>query len=231
MRDFVPLEKSPRQTWKRWAERLKELVRMMMPRIFSKAVQPSYSPGEVDCALPVDRATSKAKDHAMEAVAPIVSALQQNIEREASLKLLCDHPDLLPKKMDTDPWCLPILRTEAKLRLSEEYITKTQAFYDIGSMPPWEFDEDVEARALKMHGVDLDHVQSYRQAASNLSLEQRADIFFLRANDRLFRPRADLAGKKLTGIMHRIDEAGAQAVPLEEVLNIPRALVVASTSS
>mmetsp|Transcript_11167 Transcript_11167/g.12222 ORF Transcript_11167/g.12222 Transcript_11167/m.12222 type:complete len:83 (-) Transcript_11167:42-290(-) len=82
-----------------------------------------------------------------------------------------------------------------------------------------------------MHGLALDDVQSYRQAASNLSLEQRADIFFLRANDRLFRPRADLAGKKLTGIMHRIDGASAQAVPLEEVLNIPRALVVASTSS
>lgn len=204
----------------------------MMPRIFSKAVQPSYSPGEVGSALPVDRATSKAKDHAMEqqAVPPTVSTLQ-NIEREASLKLLCDHPDLLPKKMDTDPWCLPVLRTEALLRLSEDYITKTQAFYDVGSMPPWELDEDVESRALNMHGLALDHVQSYRQAASNLSLEQRADIFFLRANGRLFRPRADLAGKKLTGIMHRIDGAGAEAVALEDVLNIPRALVVASTSS
>lgn len=211
---------------------------MMMPRIFSKAVRGHYSPGDVSSALPVERASSKAKDHASDEKfqplreAPKTFPVATGRGRETSLKLLCDHPDLIPKKADTDPWCLPILRTEALLRLSDDYITKTQTFYDSCSMPPGELDEDVEARALKMHGLTLDDVASYRDAASSLDLEQRADIFFLRANDRLFRPRADLGGKKLHGTVHRIDgPLGTRPVELGEILSMPRALVVASTSS
>ena len=208
---------------------------MMMPRIFSKAWEPTYERPDknMDRALPVDRAPSKAKDHAVDQPPGAVKTSPLSTGRDTfdtSLKLLCGHPDLIPKRHDTDPWCLPILRTEALLRLSEDYIAQTQRFYDSGSMPPGELDEEVEAKALRMHGLALDDVPSYRHATCNLTIEQRKDIFFLRANDRLFRPRAAWGEKKLQGTVHRIDGAPGP-VQLEEILNLPRAFVVASTSS
>ena len=188
-----------------------------MPRIFSKALQPCYSPQNADDPLPVDR------------LAVPVSPIHPRDVDLGHLKVICS-PELIPRKLDMEPWCLPILRTEALLRLSEDYITKTQAYYDSGSMPPAQFDEEVEAEALKLHGLTVDHVRSYREAASKVPLEQRSDIFFLRANDRLFHPRAEVAGKKLTGTAHRVDGEGG-VVEMQDILNMPRALLVASTSS
>lgn len=202
----------------------------MMPRIFSKALQPCYSPQDAD-PLPVDRLASKARahaDHVKQESPPVLSPIPRDVDL-GHLKVICS-PELIPRKLDMEPWCLPILRTEALLRLSEDYITKTQAYYDSGSMPPAQFDEEVEAEALKLHGLTVDHVGSYREAASKLPLELRSDIFFLRANDRLFHPRAEVAGKKLTGTAHRVDGQGG-VVEMQDILNMPRALLVASTSS
>ena len=201
-----------------------------MPRIFSKALQPCYSPQDAD-PLPVDRLASKARahaDHVKQESPPVLSPIPRDVDL-GHLKVICS-PELIPRKLDMEPWCLPILRTEALLRLSEDYITKTQAYYDSGSMPPAQFDEEVEAEALKLHGLTVDHVGSYREAASKLPLELRSDIFFLRANDRLFHPRAEVAGKKLTGTAHRVDGQGG-VVEMQDILNMPRALLVASTSS
>lgn len=132
---------------------------------------------------------------------------------------------------------MPILRTEALLRLSDPYISATQVFFDAGGVPPPYLDEAVELQALQMHGVDptKENLDTYRAAARELPLDTRAEIFFLHANDQLFRPYVDLRGQLLQGsvfplstdlveIRHRIE--------LKALLgDMPRALLVASTSS
>merc|ERR1719247_1916919 len=83
-----------------------------------------------------------------------------------------------------EPWCMPILRTEALLRLGDPYISATQVFFDAGGVPPPYLDEAVELLALQMHGVDPteENLDAYRAAAQQLSLDSRAEIFFLHAN-------------------------------------------------
>ena len=199
-----------------------------MPRIFSKGLQTP------DLLGPVGWATSKARNTTAEIEYP--SLVSTQVITNASLdvdscKLVC-HPDLLPKRFEQiDPWCLPILRTEALLRLSEDYISQTQAYYDSGSVPPASLDEDVELEALRLHGRNPKDAAAYRRAARTLPIELRSDIFFLRANDRLFHPRAEVGQKKLTGTVHRIHSSDVREAGLEEMLDIPRALLVASTSS
>ena len=184
---------------------------------------------------PMHRCTSKAKN------APEAQGLSSpssistgQIEAKDLLQDVVCSPDLLPKKVDQfEPWCLPILRTEALLRLSKPYITATAKHYDCGSVPPAFLDAEVETKALQIHGLTEGDAVQYRKAASSLDVEDRADIFFLRANDRLFRPDVQLAGKLLSGLMHRVDcsPCGAQYNLGALLADLPRALVVASTSS
>lgn len=141
----------------------------------------------------------------------------------------------------TEPWCMPILRTEARLRLGPEYIARTSAF-DTGAVAPEHLDEAVEAQALREHGL-LPHtllpwcaarrLEAYRASARALRQKYRDEIFFLRANDPLFRPCAKVVGLKPGGPLHEVLEGqGPTLVRLEAVLAVlPRVVLLASTSS
>lgn len=149
--------------------------------------------------------------------------------------LMSWDPALLPRAepKSSEPWCMPILRTEAYLRLSEDYINQTRVFFDAGLPPPESLDVAVEMQALRLHGFGAETMHQYRAAARSLSLEERSDIFFLRANDKLFRPRAELVGKPMTGSVLKLD-AGCRPVCADLCENLsasPATLLIASTSS
>jgi len=138
-----------------------------------------------------------------------------------------------------DPWCLPVLRTEARLRLGADYIGQTQLYFDAGQPPPPSLDEHVEKEALRLHGhfPSESQLSAYRAAARALSAEQRAGFFFLRANDQLYRPDALLVGRHLKGSFYEIGQIheGKLDRPcssLEAVFEtLSRVILVASTSS
>jgi hypothetical protein len=128
------------------------------------------------------------------------------------------------------PWCIPVLQTEAALRQSPEYIKKVGKFYDKGLVPPMDFEEELERRALKEHGYsDETWVQSYRFAARMLSKEQRSEFFFLRANDRLFVPKVELIGCALEGQI--LDGQMRSAQCSDIFAQQQRRLLIASTAS
>lgn len=142
----------------------------------------------------------------------------------------------------TEPWCMPVLRTEASLRLGPEYITLTSAFFDASAVSPVHLDEAVEAQALREHGLlpstllpdcAVGRLEAYRAAARALPQRYRDEIFFLRANDALFRPCAEVVGRTPTGPLHEVRAGqGSSLARLEKILaSLPRALLLASTSS
>lgn len=132
---------------------------------------------------------------------------------------------------------MPVLRTEARLRLSDAYITATSTFFDACAVPPAYLDEAVEAEALRLHGAEptRQNLEAYRCAARALPARLRAEVFFLRANDLLFRPCRAVLGRRLEGPVHAVPAKMFgldSAVDLADVLSeVPRALFVASTSS
>uniref|UniRef100_A0A7S4SQS9 Uncharacterized protein n=1 Tax=Alexandrium monilatum TaxID=311494 RepID=A0A7S4SQS9_9DINO len=152
---------------------------------------------------------------------------------------LCGAEALRPcaRHKEGEAFCMPVLRTEALLRLSPPYISATRSFFDSGSVPPAYLDEAVELQALQVHGFEAseESLRSYRSAARDLLPEVRAEIFFLRANDRLFRPCAEVLGRRLEGAVRKLPPDGTR--PLEPVCfegvldSVPRAILVASTSS
>lgn len=213
---------TPCSIWKAQA------VGMMMPRLWSKYLA-ERSAAPASSVLPVDRATSKGLyEESLQDRVDMSRPKKIKEELAAAPTLLCGHPDLLPKGTALEPWCLPVLRTEAFLRLGEDYITATAAFYDSGQMPPGHLDEEVEAEALRRHGLSRADAASYRRAACSLDRELRSDIFFLKANDRLFRPGVPVESRRPEGVVYQLD---GSSVRLEDMLKGPRSLLIASTSS
>lgn len=151
---------------------------------------------------------------------------------EPSSKALGLFEEFPPYKLDNDeglPWCLPVLRTEAQLRLQDVYLSKVGSFFDNGLVPPVDICEEVETQALQKHGYEGDHwIPAYRFAARMLPKEARQEIFFLHANDKLFRPQVQLLNQALQGEVINADHCG---VKLEEVLRHPRMLLIASTAT
>merc|ERR1712232_967694 len=123
---------------------------------------------------------------------------------------LPEFSELVPPPSDSscEPWCLPLLRTEARLRLGAEYIGQTRRFFDAGQPPPPHLDEQVEMEALRLHGHHPSEsaLTSYRAAVRALSVQQRAPFFFLRANDQLCRPHVSLVGRPLGGRFYDISK-------------------------
>lgn len=158
---------------------------------------------------------------------------------EPASKALGLFNDLPPFALWTEagePWCLPVLRTESALRLKGPYISETGQFFDEGVVPPGDLDEDVERAALAAHGIDTsaEWIAAYRFAARFLPKEQREEIFFLKTNDQMFRPKVDLLGRKLEGMLITVERGGGgvQWTSFQEVLLAhPRTVLVASTSS
>lgn len=152
---------------------------------------------------------------------------------EPSSKALGLFDGLPPFKVIDDfgqPWCLPVLRTEAAMRLDDEYLAKTAGYFDEGQVPPIDICEEVEKRALEMHQIEASPswIEAYRFAARMLPQEHRQEIFFLRANDQMFRPKVELTGKQLEG---KVFTSAGQLASLQEALVHDRTLLIASTSS
>lgn len=134
---------------------------------------------------------------------------------------------------------MPVLRTEARLRLEPKYIASTSAFFDANLVAPMRYDEEVEAQALREHGLlpgnllpitATQRISAYRAATRALPQKYREEIFFLNANDKFFRPCAELVGRRLSGPCHAV--VAGQPAQLEAVLaSMPRVLLIASTSS
>lgn len=129
-----------------------------------------------------------------------------------------------------EPWCLPILRTEAALRLSHEYLEKTGAYYDEGYAPPSALDEAAERKALIAHDIEASDtwIEAYRFASRMLPQSQREEIFFLRANDKLFRPKVDVIGQELR---ESVVASNLKTVPVKQISSCSRILLIASTAS
>jgi len=129
-------------------------------------------------------------------------------------------------------WCLPVLHTEARIRLSPEYIAATSVHFNQGRAPPEAICEQAEQQALEQHGIPAtpEWIQAYRFAARMLTKEERSEVFFLKANDKLFRPGVDLPGRAVAGAACRVTDGAA--VDMAEVLaTMPRAVLVASTGT
>ena len=90
--------------------------------------------------------------------------------------------------------------------------------------------EEVEKQALARHGypIDREGCEAYRRAAKALTLEARSEIFFLKANDQLFRPGVNLVGKR-----PNVDilDLNLKPLKLQDALPSSKTLLVASTSS
>lgn len=149
--------------------------------------------------------------------------------------VLSEFQELTPPAVqdEEESWVMPVLRTEARLRLGEAYISETRKWYDRGLAAPADLDVDIELQALAAHEYGEETLDQYRLVARRLPEDVRSSIFFLRANDRLFRSEAKLVGESLRGALLRpVSGPSCKRTSLEEALQLfPRTIIVASTSS
>jgi len=210
---------------------------MMMPRLYSKARQKRLC-GEVDKDL-----NEEPHDPDLEESCNVDGVVDILPTAGIVGEILMEAPELLPcGPVSKEPWCMPVLRTEARLRLGQEYIGSTRKYFDAGLVAPPAIDMVVEKQALGLHGYSDDKVDEYRATAKALPLELRQQIFFLRVNDHLFHPETPLVGSSLRGTLLRTDSSAKDLLTdirsahawtsIEEVLiGLPRAVIVASTGS
>jgi len=136
--------------------------------------------------------------------------------------------------LSTPPGVLEVLRTEAALRLGSNYISKTREYFDRGVPVPEVLNAQVEAQALMAHGLnprDPAVLDQYREAARVLPEVEREEIFFLQANDKLWRPNAPSLGAPLTGALLRPAGDTLEATTLEQELAARANTVVVASSS
>jgi hypothetical protein len=78
-----------------------------------------------------------------------------------------------------------VLREEVKLRTGSKYLTQTKSFLERNECPPMELDVDVERAALRNCGYEpsSQRLEAYRKFVREMSVEDRAEFFFLKAND------------------------------------------------
>jgi hypothetical protein len=171
--------------------------------------------------------------------------LEYNDSATAETPTLPEFSALLPGHgaSSNEQWYLAVLHTEARLRLGADYINQTKPHFDAGRPSPAHLDEQVEMEALRLHGhmPSQSLLSSYRAEVRALSPEQRAQFFFLRANDKLYRPDASLIGQPFTGQFYDLRKldyakgtrhAEVQKTSLEHVLtSLSYVILIASTSS
>mmetsp|Transcript_36306 Transcript_36306/g.87332 ORF Transcript_36306/g.87332 Transcript_36306/m.87332 type:complete len:333 (+) Transcript_36306:40-1038(+) len=194
-----------------------EAPRMPMPP--SKMQQLAF-------AMPRPSSKSNEEGHKM----PMISS--KALDHEVLLKGPEKHDEAAHKNAPSSTW-MDVLRTEASLRLSENYLGQTRLYFDAGLAPPQTLDEEAERQALVAHGFDGDDpavVETYRRVARELPVRQREEIFFLKANDKLFRPGAIQVGHKLKGDMIPI-RSGLPVSFQSLVCQNKRTVLVASTST
>ena len=94
---------------------------------------------------------------------------------------------------------LAVLREEVKLRTNQQYLSETKSFIQRHECPPIELDEDIERSALRKCGYKASsaQVEAYRKFVREMSIEDRAEFFYLKANDQFFRPNLNTVGKSI----------------------------------
>ena len=100
----------------------------------------------------------------------------------------------------TNAEALQVLRKEAQFRKSPKYIELTKNFIKNYKSPPHlVINRAARASALKDCGYDSSEgiVKQYIYLVRRLSRQERSEIFFLKANDDLFRPNVSKVGDKL----------------------------------
>lgn len=118
-----------------------------------------------------------------------------------------------------------VCRHEAKLRLSEDYISQTKEYIDRNQLHPNRIDVQIQRRALRECGYSGNQKcqDQYRNIIINLPTEVRKEIFFLRSNDELFKPEIESFGKKINielAPFHE-SEAFSQFKALKSFTDIP----------
>lgn len=81
-----------------------------------------------------------------------------------------------------------IVKREAELRKSDNYLSQTKRFVLAGRPCPIELDQECQSQALRDFGFDPNPevVKEYQSIVSMLPVEVRKEVFFLSANDRFF---------------------------------------------
>jgi len=133
---------------------------------------------------------------------------------------------------------LGIVKHEAMLRQGQRYLEKTTPYVQKGLPPPVEFDQEVQRLALEEKGYDAssETVRRYQHLVQTLPLEERQEVFFLRANDRFFHPEIDPKEKSLDASLPLAATDGA-ALELRDLLGQAReqgcrkVFLLASTST
>ena len=89
-----------------------------------------------------------------------------------------------------------VLDNEVRLRKSDDYINQTRAYVLKDLAPPIEIDVQMQKQAMKDAGYDdsEEALSQHRQIVTTMSTEERKDVFFLSANDKLFKPHVDPVG-------------------------------------
>lgn len=94
---------------------------------------------------------------------------------------------------------LKVLRKEVEMRTSQTYLTATKKHIDKNECPPAVYDQEVQERALDFYGYQYDAkgLEKYRSFVKNMSVKDRSEIFFLKANDDLFKPEINPNGNSI----------------------------------
>lgn len=133
---------------------------------------------------------------------------------------------------------LGVVKHEATLRQGQRYLDKTTPYAQKGLPPPVEFDQEVQRQALEEKGYDAssETVRRYQHLVQTLPLEERQEVFFLRANDRFFHPEIDPKERSLDASLPLAAPDGA-ALELRHLLSEAReqgcrkVFLLASTST
>ena len=107
---------------------------------------------------------------------------------------------------------LVVLRYEAELRTGKEYQTKTKDLISRNKSLPKELHRDVRIKALKHCGYDTtpESREIFRLFMRAMTKEDRAEIFFLKANDLLFKPYLNPVGKSIVSTVFNKDNCEAR---------------------
>ena len=107
----------------------------------------------------------------------------------------------------TSEEALEVLRKEAKYRKSPHYLTLTKQYVSNNKCPPHLLiNKAAQIAALKSSGYTskADVIEQYVYVVRRMTLEQRSEIFFLAANDKLFKPYRAMIGESIiTNLVNR----------------------------
>jgi hypothetical protein len=107
---------------------------------------------------------------------------------------------------------LVVLRYEAELRTGKEYLCKTKDLIARNKSLTKELHRDVRINALKHCGFNAapESRELFRLFVRAMSKEDRSEIFFLKANDLLFKPYLNPVGTSIVSTLFNKDHCEAK---------------------